>query len=123
MGTTVLYYINTVVPHIATLIRSRINVAIRKHRKAKLKSPLKRIKTWLMRSSGLKTGRDRVGGGSKLGSQEAKGTIGNFGLGVQNEAGQRLIEFCQENKLVITNSNNTRGDSTHRHHQMGNTEI
>ena len=37
-----------------------------------------------------------------------------------NEAGQRLIEFCQENALVIAN---TREDSTHGHHQMVNTEI
>ena len=50
---------------------------------------------------------------------------GKFGLGVQNEAGQRLIEFCQENTLVIQtpSSNNTREDSTHGHHQMLNTEI
>ena len=41
---------------------------------------------------------------AKVGSQEIKGTTGNFGLGVQNEAEQRLIEFCQENKLVITNT-------------------
>ena len=42
-----------------------------------------------------------------------------------NEGGQRLIEFCQENALVIakTFSNNTREDSTHGHHQMVNTEI
>ena len=48
-----------------------------------------------------------------------------FGLRVQNEAGQRLIEFCQENTLVIQtpSSNNTREDSTHGHHQMLNTEI
>ena len=32
------------------------------------------------------------------------GVTGKFGLGVQNEAGQRLIEFCQENTLVITNT-------------------
>ena len=44
---------------------------------------------------------------------------------MQNEAGQRLIEFCQENALVIANtlSNNTREDSTHRHHQMVNIKI
>ena len=44
---------------------------------------------------------------------------------MKDEAGQRLIEFCQENALVITNtlSNNTREDSTHGHHQMVNTEI
>ena len=37
-------------------------------------------------------------------SQETLGVIGKFGLGVQNEAGQRLIEFCQENALVIANT-------------------
>ena len=38
---------------------------------------------------------------AKVGSQETPGVIGKFGLGVQNEAGQRLIEFLQENTLVI----------------------
>ena len=38
---------------------------------------------------------------AKVGSQETPGVTGKFGLGVQNEAGQRLIEFCQENTLVI----------------------
>ena len=37
------------------------------------------------------------------GSQEIPGVTGKFGLGVQNEAGERLIEFCQENALVIAN--------------------
>ena len=37
-------------------------------------------------------------------SQETPGVTGKFGLGVQNEAGQRLIEFCQENTLVIANT-------------------
>ena len=37
-------------------------------------------------------------------SQETPGVIGKFGLGVQNEAGQRLIEFCQENALLIANN-------------------
>ena len=60
---------------------------------------------------------------AKVGSQETPGVTGKFGLGVQNEAGQRLIEFCQENALVIANTNNTREDSTHGHHQMVNTEI
>ena len=48
-----------------------------------------------------------------------------MGLGIQNEAGQRLIEFCKENALVIENTlfNNTREDSIHGHHQMVNTEI
>ena len=37
-------------------------------------------------------------------SQEIPGVTGKFGLGVQNEAGQRLTEFCQENALVIANT-------------------
>ena len=41
---------------------------------------------------------------AKAGSQETPGVKGKFGLGVQNEAGQRLIEFCQENALVIANT-------------------
>ena len=41
---------------------------------------------------------------AKIGSQETPGVTGKFGLGVQNEAGQRLIEFCQENTLVIANT-------------------
>ena len=38
---------------------------------------------------------------AKVGSQETSGVTGRFGLGMRNEAGQRLIEFCQENALVI----------------------
>ena len=62
---------------------------------------------------------------AKVGSQEIPGITGKFGLGVQNRAGKRLTEHCQENTLVITSpsSNNTREDSTHRHQQMINTEI
>ena len=41
---------------------------------------------------------------AKIGSQETPGVTGKFGLGVHNEAEQRLIEFCQENALVITNT-------------------
>ena len=41
---------------------------------------------------------------AKVGSQETPGVTGKFGLGVQNEAGQRLIEFCQENALVMANT-------------------
>ena len=41
---------------------------------------------------------------AKVGSQETPGVTGKFGLGVQNEVGQRLIEFCQENALVIANT-------------------
>ena len=40
----------------------------------------------------------------KVGSQEIPGVTGKFGFGVQNEARQRLIEFCQENTLVIANT-------------------
>ena len=62
---------------------------------------------------------------AKGGRQETPGVTGKIGLGVRNEAGQRLIEFCQENALVIANtvSNNRREDSTHGHHQMVNIEI
>ena len=62
---------------------------------------------------------------AKVGSQETPGVTGKFGLGMQNEARQRLIEFCQENALVIANTlfQQQREDSTHGHHQMVNTEI
>ena len=63
---------------------------------------------------------------AKVESQEITGVTGRFGPGVQNEAGKRLTEFCQENTLVIAKTpscNNTRDDSTHGQHQMVNTEI
>ena len=41
---------------------------------------------------------------AKVGSQKTPGVTGKFGLAMQNEAGQRLIEFCQENALVIANT-------------------
>ena len=41
---------------------------------------------------------------AKVGSQETPGVTGKFGLGIRNEAGQRLIEFCQKNTLVIANT-------------------
>ena len=41
---------------------------------------------------------------AKVGSQETPGVTGKIGLGVQNEAGQKLTEFCQENALVIANT-------------------
>ena len=41
---------------------------------------------------------------AKVGNQEIPGVTGKFGLRVQNKAGQRLTEFCQENVLVITNT-------------------
>ena len=44
---------------------------------------------------------------AKVGSQETPGVTGKFGLAVQNEAGQRLIEYCQENALVIATQEKT----------------
>ena len=41
---------------------------------------------------------------AKVGSREIPGVAGSFGLGVQNEAGQRLTEFCQENALVTAST-------------------
>ena len=41
---------------------------------------------------------------AKVGSPEIPGVTGKFGLGVQNEAEQRLVEFCQENALIIANT-------------------
>ena len=41
---------------------------------------------------------------AKVGNQETPGVKGKFGLGIQNEAGQRLLEFCQENALVKANT-------------------
>ena len=57
--------------------------------------------------------------------KETPGVTGTFGLGAQNEAGQRLTEFCQEThwSQQTPSSNNTGEDSTHGHHQMVNTEI
>ena len=45
---------------------------------------------------------------AKVGSQEIPGVTGKFGLGVQNEAGQRLTQFCQKNALVIVNPHKRR---------------
>ena len=59
-----------------------------------------------------------------MGSQEIPEVIVKFGLGVQNEARQRLTEFCQEHTSQQTSfSNNTRDDYTHGHHHIANTEI
>ena len=49
---------------------------------------------------------------AKVGSQETPGVTGKFGLGLWNEAGQRLIEFCQENTLVIANTLPTAQEQT-----------
>ena len=60
-------------------------------------------------------------------SQEIPGVTSKYGLGVQNEAGQRLTEFCQDDTTHLSqqtpSSKNTRDDSAHGHHQMVNTEI
>ena len=52
---------------------------------------------------------------AKVGSQKTPGVTGKFGLGIRNEAGQRLIQFFQENSLVIANNlfQHRREDSTH----------
>ena len=61
---------------------------------------------------------------AKLGSQELPGVTSKFGLGIQNQAGQRLTESCQENWPQQTpSSNNTREDSTHGLHQMVHIKI
>ena len=61
---------------------------------------------------------------AKVGSQETPGITGKFGLGIRNEAGQRLIEFCQENALVIANTLFQQHEmTTHGHHQMVNIKI
>ena len=62
---------------------------------------------------------------AKVGSQETPGVTGKFTLGVQNKPGQRLIEFFQENALVIANTvfQQHKRDSTHGHHQTVNTKI
>ena len=62
---------------------------------------------------------------AKVGSQEIPGITGKFGLGVQNEVGQRLTEFCQQNTLVIANTvfQQHKRRLYNRHHQMVNTEI
>ena len=58
----------------------------------------------------------------KVGSQGIPGITGKFGLGEENEAGQRLTEFCQENALVIANTL-FQQHKRHGHHQMANTKI
>ena len=62
---------------------------------------------------------------AKVGSQETPGVTGKFGLGMRNEAGQRIIEFCQENALVTANTlfQQHKRNATHGYHQMVNTKI
>ena len=60
---------------------------------------------------------------AKVGSQETPGVTGKFGLGTQNEVGQKLIEFYQENTLVIANTLlQQHKRRAYEHHQMVNTE-
>ena len=58
---------------------------------------------------------------AKVGSQETPGVTGKIGLGMRNEAGQSLIEVCQENELVIANTLSQQ--HKRRHHQMVNNGI
>ena len=58
-----------------------------------------------------------------VGNQETPGVTGKFGLGVQNEAGQRLIEFCECTGHSKHPLPTTQEKTTHGHHQMVNTEI
>ena len=61
---------------------------------------------------------------AKVESQETPGITGKFGLGTWNEAGQRLVEFCQENTLVIANTLfQQHKRRLYGHHHMVNTEI
>ena len=62
---------------------------------------------------------------AKVGSQETPRVTGRVGLGIRNEAGQRLIEFCQEKALVITNTlfQQHKRRLYNGHHQMVNTKI
>ena len=62
---------------------------------------------------------------AKVGSQETPGVTSKFGLGIRNEAGQRLIEFYQENALVITNTlfQQHKRRLYNGHYQMVDTEI
>ena len=60
---------------------------------------------------------------SKVGSQETPGVTGKFGLGIQNEAGQRLILLPRECTGHTKHPLPTTQDSTHGHHQMVNNEV
>ena len=62
---------------------------------------------------------------ANVGSQETPRVTGKFGLGIRNEAGQRLIEFSKRMpwSRETLSSNNRKEDSTHGHHQMVNTEV
>ena len=76
-------------------------------KKLKLKGSMKHLQDPLELTTTTKDVLFIIGGwNAKVGSQEIRGIAGKFGVqnGVQNEAGQRLTEFCQENALVIANT-------------------
>ena len=58
-----------------------------------------------------------------MGSPEIPGVTGKFGLGVQNEEGQRPTELCQENTSGPSKHPLPTAQETHGHHQMVNTKI
>ena len=74
-------------------------------KKLKLKGAMKTYKTLELTPKKKKNVLFTLGDWSaKVGSQETSGVTGKFVLGIRNEAGQRLIEFSQENTLVIANT-------------------
>ena len=94
-------------------------------KKQKLNGSMKTSKT-LRNSTKKRCSFHHRGLKSKSTKSEKLGVMGKFDLGLKNEAGQRLIEFRQENALVIASifvQQNTRDDYTHGHYQMVNTEI
>ena len=70
----------------------------------KMNSSMKTYKTFQNQHPKKMSFSSQGTGMQKVGSQETGGVTGKFGLGVQNEAGQRLIEFCKEKSLVIANT-------------------
>ena len=84
-------------------------------KKLKLKGSMKHLQDPLELTTTTKDVLFIIGGwNAKVGSQEIRGIAGKFGVqnGVQNEAGQRLIEFCQENAPVIANTLPTTQEKT-----------
>ena len=74
-------------------------------KKLKLNGSMKTYKTKILELTPKKDVLFIIGDwNAKVGNQETPGVTGKFGLGVQNEAGQRLLQFCQENALVIANT-------------------
>ena len=74
-------------------------------KKLKLNGSMKTYKTKILELTPKKDVLFIIGDwNAKVRSQETPGVIGKFGLGIWNEAGQRLIEFCQKNTLVIANT-------------------